>query len=342
MSFPKTLDPDRLYMFVFGPGKGESIVLRVPPAHWIVIDSCKVLKKAAARHVLDQYNKGEFSCLVLTHPHWDHYRHFTELLTMGDWSHVGCLDIHLDDAVVNPIKARANELEQIMAEIRRIGKRDPDPRWSTYRTTKRQIGDGELLCLHPEEAFVRANPNTDVNGLSSAMLFTWNAVKLVLGADVVHPHWQAIVEQFHAMALQEHTVLKVSHHASENGVFPGLLTGTGQRFWIATPYNSSHIPNFANGHGPDVLLQNQNEFHLTGLPVAHVEQQAWPCEATRAELLAGKSPKRIDFVLSKDLTGTALPKPSATEPSCYTIVSADASGAWRFDGFGPGSVRVKR
>ena len=159
---------------------------------------------------------------------------------------------------------------------------------------------------------------------------------------MVHPHWQAICEQFRAKALEKHAMLKVAHHASENGVFPGLLTGTGRRFWIATPYNSSHIPNFADNHGPDVLLRHQDEFYLTGLPAAHSAQAPWPCEATRAELHAGTVPRRLDFTLSKGLSGTMLPKHSAAEPNCYAIVSADKDGTWRIDALGPGSVRVKR
>ncbi len=156
MSFPRTLDPNRLYMFVFGPGKGESIALRVPPRNWIVIDSCKLMKKAAAKHVLDLYG-GVLSCIILTHPHRDHYRYFSQLLTIGDWGYVGCNDHRLDDWSRNPMAARANELEQIVAEIRRRWKSAPDSEWWTWRTTSRLIAGGKLLCLHPAEALARAH-----------------------------------------------------------------------------------------------------------------------------------------------------------------------------------------
>ena len=34
--------PDLLYLFVLGPCKGETVLLRVPPGHWMVIDSFQV------------------------------------------------------------------------------------------------------------------------------------------------------------------------------------------------------------------------------------------------------------------------------------------------------------
>jgi len=61
---PRNLEADRLYLFVFGPGFGESILIRVPPNLWIVIDSCYIADKAAALQVLPRYG-GECSCLVL-------------------------------------------------------------------------------------------------------------------------------------------------------------------------------------------------------------------------------------------------------------------------------------
>jgi hypothetical protein len=190
--------------------------------------------------------------------------------------------------------------------------------------------------------FARSNPDANENLLSSATLFTWEGVKLVLGADVVYPYWREICDHFQAEALNQHAALKVAHHASENGVFHGLLTGTGLRFWIATPYNSSHIPNFADSHGPDVLLQHQDAFYLTGLPTAHSAQGPWPCEATRSELRAGTVPRLLDFTISKGLSGWTLPKPNLTEPTCYAMISADTEGSWRIDALGAGSVRVRR
>src|SRR5260370_29276874 len=128
---PVSLDPHRLYLFVFGPGFGESIVLRVPPNDWIVVDSCRIADRAAAQHVLSHY-KGELSCVVLTHPHRDHYRMFSQVLAEGDWSVIGCSDLELDDDWSTTSENQlANELEQIVAEIRAHWKRRPECQWWT-------------------------------------------------------------------------------------------------------------------------------------------------------------------------------------------------------------------
>ena len=42
---PVSLDEGRLYVFVFGPGYGESVAVRVPPDEWLVIDSCRSRSK---------------------------------------------------------------------------------------------------------------------------------------------------------------------------------------------------------------------------------------------------------------------------------------------------------
>jgi hypothetical protein len=52
---PSNLAPDRLHLFVIGPGFGESIVIRVPPDHWLVVDSCKPGERAAALEVVGRY-----------------------------------------------------------------------------------------------------------------------------------------------------------------------------------------------------------------------------------------------------------------------------------------------
>jgi len=88
---PAALVPNRLYLFVIGPGFGESIVIRVPPRHWIVIDSCKPGERAAALEILGRFD-GECTCAVLTHRHQDHYPGFSQVLAHADWRIVGCAD----------------------------------------------------------------------------------------------------------------------------------------------------------------------------------------------------------------------------------------------------------
>src|SRR5437868_4316182 len=76
---PTSLNGGRLYAFVFGPGYGESVAVRVPPDEWLVIDSCRIAKQSAASHVLRRYG-GKLTVLLLTHVHKDHYRGFVDLI----------------------------------------------------------------------------------------------------------------------------------------------------------------------------------------------------------------------------------------------------------------------
>lgn len=334
---PDALDRDRLYLFTFGPGLGESIVLRVPPGHWIVVDSCRIADRAAARHVLSRYG-GELSCVVLTHRHKDHYRKFSQVLAAGDWSVIGCNDLELDDDwSATSENQLANELEQIIAEIQSSWKRRPECQWWTWRDTVREVGHARLTALHPAEEFARENPGAEKNHLSTAILLEWERVKVVLGADVENPYWQTIYGRFAGLA--EHAAMKIAHHASANGVYDPLLVANRGCFWVATPYNlKGGLPQFGENDGPCRLLRHQPEFYLTGLPVAHDCQVDAPCKVTLHELQTGSRPRAIPLVLPGGLTAVA--EASRSDLSCYLIAAIAPDGSYEVVSCGPGSLHV--
>jgi hypothetical protein len=336
---PATLDSDRLYLFVFGPGLGECIVLRIPPDDWIVIDSCRIADRAAALHVLSEY-EGKLSCVVLTHRHKDHYRKFSQVLAEGEWSVIGCDDLALDDDwSATSENQLANEVEQIVAEIRAQWRRRPSCQWWTWRNTVRQVGQATLTALHPDETFARDNPRAEKNHLSTAILLEWKGLTVLLGADVENPHWQTICEMF--PALPQHTAMKIAHHASENGVYDPVLESDRARLWIATPYNlQDGLPKFGVNDGPSRLLRHQPEFYLTGLPMAHDCQMATPCAATLLELRTGTRPRAIPFALPGGLTATM--DSCRSDVSCYVVIAIAADGSHEVVSCGPGSVRVMR
>ncbi len=336
---PDALDSDRLYLFTFGPGLGESIVVRVPPSHWIVVDSCRIGDRAAARQVLSRYG-GELSCVVLTHPHKDHYRKFTQVLAEGDWAVIGCNDLELDDDwSATSENQLANELEQVVAEIRSRWRRRPECKWWTWQDTVREVGHATLTALHPAEEFARENPDAEKNHLSTAILLQWRGVKVVLGADVENPHWEAICDRFGG--LPQHAAMKVAHHASANGVYEPLLVADRERFWVATPYNlKGGLPQFGEDGGPARLIRHQTEFYLTGLPAAHDRQMDAPCEVTLNELRTGIRPRAIPIAFPGGLTATR--EPTRADASCYVIAAIAHDGSYEIVSCGPGSLRVAR
>ena len=335
------LDEERLYVFVFGPGFGESIAVRVPPDEWLVIDSCRIANQAAALHVLRRYG-GKYALLLLTHRHIDNYRGFVDLISSGDWNRIGCNDWRLADA--NPLDNADPEdrlgvgLAQVLAEIQNQWQTRPASRLLTRRGVRSPIGEGMLHILHPDEAFAVANRYGEPNNLSSAAILEWKGMALLFGADVENPYWEAIAE--HRAGLGAHVILKVPHHASREAQHGSFLHGTAGRSWLVTPYSlKSGLPRFEDGEGMTILLDHEETVHLTGLPVRHSRQSDEPCETTRRDLLNGIHPQPLAFSLPGGITGTSIP----TEPvdlACYLGVSLDATGA-RNIFHGPGSLRIR-
>lgn len=335
------LDEGRLYVFLFGPGYGESIAVRVPPDEWLVIDSCRIANQAAALHVLRRYG-GKFTLLLLTHRHRDHYRGFVDLIGSGEWSRIGCNDWRLADAepldTADPEDRLGAGLAQVLAEIQNQWRTRPTSHLLTRRGVSSPIGEGMLHILHPDEAFAIANRDREPNNLSAAAILEWEGKSLLFGADVENPHWEAIA--VHRANLGAHVILKVPHHASREAQHNSFLNGNRGRSWLVTPYSLNlGLPRFENGQGVAILLGHEEAVHLTGLPVRHSRQNDEPCETTRQDLLNGVHPQPMSFGLPGGITGTGIP----TEPtnlSCYLGVWLDRTGAHEVF-HGPSSLRIR-
>lgn len=342
---PEKLVPDRLYMFVIGPGFGESVVIRVPPDHWVVIDSCKPGERAAALEVLSRYS-GQCACAILTHQHRDHYPGFAEILSHANWTVIGCADTKLLASRIesqNPEEHRKNELEDIMAAIVARWESDRNARWQTWRGTRKDVGEATLTSLHPTEALAGQTLEPDQNSLSTAILIEWKSVRLLLGADVENPHWDDITRQF--QDLGAHAGMKVPHHGSHlsNGskgsLHKSFLTGERRREWIVTPYSKgSKRPGFEDGEGAHQLLEHVEVLHLTGLPIRHDRQAEAPCQTTRADYKSGKRPQPIIVQFAGGLTGTAVAVNN--EFRCYVGFAFDHDGTCVERFHGPGSIKM--
>ena len=338
---PVSLDGGQLYIFVFGPGYGESIAVRVPPDEWLVIDSCRVAKQAAALHVLRQYG-GKLSLLMLTHRHKDHYCGFVDLIGWGEWSRIGCNDWRVADAEsvnsADPEDQLGKGLAQVFAEIQNQWRSRPTSRLVTRRGANCPLGDGVLHILHPEEAYASAHRHGEPNNLSAAAILEWNGMRVLFGADVENPHWHGIAA--HHPNLAAHVIMKVPHHASREAQNDAFLRGNRGRVWLVTPYNlNSGLPRFEDDQGMAILLEHEETVHLTGLPVRHSQQNDEPCDTTRQDLLNGVHPQSLPFILPGGITGVAIPSEPDTL-SCYVGVSLDALGIQEVF-HGPGSLRIR-
>ena len=336
--------PDLLYMFVFGPGRGESIVVRVPPDSWLVIDSCLIDEQCPAVQLLDRFD-GTLSAAILTHRHSDHIRGFPEVLDWNAAEVIGAVDPAITER--NPNRALADHeehelrgiLEDVAAAISTRWGDNPDSCWETYRKTHRPVGEATVEALHPTEEFVNAHLDDRSNALSSAFLLTWRDLRLLIGGDVEEEGWRDIATEYRDLG--RHHGLKIPHHGSREAIGPCFTAGDGGQTWVLTPWShgDNSVPRFEDGQGIHILLGFVRQVQMSGLPVLHDRQNDRPCFATRTDLFARQDPRPLEGTLPD---GTSInPIYFPDDPlSCYVAVGFDADGNVRDRRYGAGAIVV--
>ncbi|MCA9031195.1 MAG: MBL fold metallo-hydrolase [Planctomycetaceae bacterium] len=288
----KPLDPELLYLFVLGPGTGETVLLRVPPDDWVIIDSYLNADRPAAEAIVDEFG-GTVSIIVLTHPHQDHYKGFIELIDENPNAVIGCVHPkHGTEGIGVPTDPIALLNQQAKPTYDRIWdewKADERRKWQTFRHETQQVGDGTLTSLHPVKPLgAAAWHGAARNDMSSGMRFEWHDVVLLLGADVTNASWPEIAGEFADLA--EHHALKVPHHASREAIHETYGKGDRGRIWIVTPFASQKLPRCSDGDGLAMALQFVDTVHLTSLPYSHDCEGESPCTTTRSEIDADTRP----------------------------------------------------
>src|SRR5438105_3622329 len=135
-SLPNTIRNDWFYFFTFGPSTGETVLLRMPPNQWIIIDSFRCAKRAAADLIIKKYG-GLVACIILTHPHQDHHLGLVELIENHAGAVLGCvhpranpLRSRLSHDPVDALKQGAKTAyDRIMQEW----DKNPARKWATFR-----------------------------------------------------------------------------------------------------------------------------------------------------------------------------------------------------------------
>lgn len=295
-AIPSTdLAPDMLYVFVFGPGYGESVVLRIPPEHWVVIDGCKSGSFASYPAELLKNFEARADVVVLTHPHMDHARGLHVLLEGWEGAKVGCCEPvveNIDELHPNVQKAGEGlEMKKVLSRIQSIWQERPGTRWPLQRGARHEVGRGVLEILHPSEEALR---RSSVNALSSPILLRWESVRLLFGSDLERPGWEEIAAL--RIPLARHHLLKVPHHASANGRHDAVACRDGSwsssRLWIATAMNKRKVPRFEDGEGLAGWLEHEPEVHLTSLPEPYRAPAPPPLRAPRRAILERSRPPR--------------------------------------------------
>lgn len=343
MTLPQ-LKADLFYVIVFGPGYGESIVLRSPDDHWFIIDSCEDDNQIPALKLLKDCN-AQWDCLILTHPHLDHGLGFDEIINAPGNGPVGCFHPQITDPQewVDSDDARKShicaQLEATVSAIQTRWDEQTSSRWDMRRGEHKQFDDVTLTVLHPDQNALNRWPD-DLNRISSPILVEWRDLRILLGADLMTPQWNSIPTNLGP--LNDHALLKVPHHGSQHSFSPRFTQGADPTgFWVVTPYNRGHkLPRYGTGRGLAQLLNHVDDIHLTALP----DNTAVPTDQhfiVSRQTLSGdelmSSP--IDQVGGLDITGLTPQRPKS-DYRHYIAAGFDHLGHLRECTFGPGSISI--
>jgi len=271
------IDPDRLQIFVFGPGWGESIALRTPPGVWLVIDSCGGIGSEAetipALQLLSAVGEP-VEGVILTHPHGDHTVGLDLIIERFNPPLIGCVEHFigpdLRHSANNGAQFDSEKARPAQAAIGRHWSQRPETKWEIRAGDVRQIGATEIQALHPPEpaiAAVAARQEPNPNDLSTPIAVSWQDARVVLGADLPEAYWPEAIDACNWDA-PSHGGLKVAHHGSLKSQDGNLIAAADrERTWICTPWHGGgrHLPNYADTEGAEILLASNPELVVTSL-----------------------------------------------------------------------------
>lgn len=294
MGLPSTteLAAAPLSIVVFGPGFGESIVIRVasdPEPLWAVIDSAR--RERAGQSVnpakaLLTAQQATPRLVMLTHSHLDHTSGMAEIIDgVRPDATIACVEPLLtspssrspaedpDDRVA--VQRSQTDLAHVAithAWSSGVAK------WSTIQPTSFTLGDWTLSVLHPDSQAVadavtrhEGGRRVHLNDLSASLLVEHADVALVLGADSEQAAWSAVEGRLSPAHLLHARPVKASHHGSTTGIHPVIVNEQAvdpDREHVVTPFpRSGTLPRFEPGEGAERLIRASGRLHLTALPV---------------------------------------------------------------------------
>ena len=333
------LESAPLSLLVFGPGFGESILIRTPNGSWAAIDSARRQRKASlinpALAALEAY-EAHLSLLVLTHPHLDHANGIRDLLERCNHDAViAAVEPFMRTPSPYAVSIDADDLGADQGGVAiaahsaiQLAWNDGHPQWEIEAGSTLLLGGCtfEVLTPGPDElqAFRESGSADDFNELSAAIRLRWpDSGDLVLGADAGVSAWAAAQARLAPEDLAACEPVKVPHHGSKYAIHPLLLPAVDprpSRPMVLTPWSKGEkLPRFEPGEGADQLLGATDALQLTSLPRASVPQTP---SISISDVQAALKPEEID-----DETGVEPVRIQRDRPS---LVDADPDvlAAW--------------
>jgi beta-lactamase superfamily II metal-dependent hydrolase len=282
-----------LSIAVFGPGFGESILLRAEaePPQWAVIDSARRQRRRSgfnpALETLMVAN-AQPSLVILTHPHRDHTAGLSDVI---EYAVTGAVAGAVEPLLQPPspyavMEDPDDEAAQTRSQtrlahiaIRRGWESGRLTKWAMRHESAVQTFAGwKLTVLGPAQseidaamAAMGAGGEPNLNDLSAALLVEKNGVRVVLAADGEKAAWEAVDARIAPDNLRNTRPIKVPHHGSRDAIHHVLIDCTTLdegRPQAVTPFPSSgRLPRFEPDQGADLLLRAAGALLITALPV---------------------------------------------------------------------------
>jgi hypothetical protein len=286
------LDRYALSIVVFGPGYGESIVLRVATNDepvWAVVDSARRERRGGSVNpALDLLiNHGaEPSLVLLTHPHTDHTKGMAAIIERArPGATIACLEPLLEhpspyapDADPDDQAAVSHSQTKLAHRAIKAAWGAGKHKWPLVHGGSHDLAGWTLSVLNPDQASLavavarlRAGEAVELNELSAAILIKREDVALVLGADCAGAAWGGVEERMSPENLRHARPVKVPHHGSRAAIHPVLIDPAehdAERPLVVTPFpNSGTLPRFDPGNGIEELLAAAGAVELTAMPL---------------------------------------------------------------------------
>lgn len=290
---PADLAAAPLSIVVFGPGFGESIVLRVADersTRWAVIDSARRQRKPSgsinpALNLLADHQAVP-SLVLLTHPHTDHTGGLSEIVALTEpGATVGCLEPLMHTPSPRAAAADPDDQSAVARGQTHLAHQAIEDAWGRgvarwplhSNTARHEVADWTITVISPAENAINAamdnyaaGAHVNLNDLSAAVLIAREDVVVVLGADAEQAAWSAVSLRLAPSDLLHARGVKVPHHGSTTGIHQVLIdtANTNEvRPLVATPFSSSGtLPRFDAGGGAELLLRAAGRLHLTAMP----------------------------------------------------------------------------
>ncbi|MBE7156942.1 MAG: hypothetical protein INR62_00650 [Rhodospirillales bacterium] len=250
-----------LQLYFFGPGVGESIVLRLPCGQWGVVDCYAPVGVAAEHDIIEFLRRRGVERLAFfcwTHPHADHFRGAHRLLEAYRgridrlWRYGGFSgkELHTRIALAAKVKAKieqdpeadalAGDFMRLLQEISKakVGMSDENYRLVLAPASLLESEAYEIRALRPGSALVEGiqdrvlarniDPQRGYLLLCEEEGTVLNSLSVVLSIRfgtarvVLLGDAEGADEDIHAHA-EEFTALKIAHHGSCNGYGVNVL-----------------------------------------------------------------------------------------------------------------------